>query len=241
MSTASGAHRASVYGVVGGMGPLASAEFVKTVYEFSLRGREQDSPTVILYSDPTFPDRTDAFLRGEDEALLAQLSVAIRQLCEMNASRIVLCCMTIHHLLPRLAPDTRRKIWSLLDVIADGFEADADRQRLLLCSNGTRRLQLFENHPRWRFFKDRLVMPRDEDQERIHRDLIYTIKLNPDVGALFPLLEQMLEKYRVDSFVAGCSEIHLLAKQYAASGGRGHDACLDPLTIIAREMAEGHV
>jgi hypothetical protein len=49
----------------------------------------------------------------------------------------------------------------------------------------------------------------------------------------------LLDKYRVDSFVAGCSEIHLLAKQYAATGGR--DACLDPLMIIAREMAEGHV
>jgi aspartate racemase len=240
MSILTGAYRAGVYGVVGGMGPLASAEFLKTVYEFSLRGREQDSPTVILYSDPTFPDRTDAFLKGEDEVLLAQLTKAVRQLCEMDASRIVLCCMTIHYLLPRLAPDARRKIWSLLDVIADGF-ADDDRRYLLICSNGTRRLRLFENHPRWKLFKEHLVMPCDEDQERIHRELIYPIKLNPDVGTLLPLLGLMLQKYRVDSFVAGCSEIHLLAKRYAPAGGRERGTCLDPLTIIAREMAKGHV
>jgi aspartate racemase len=237
MSTEPGAPSASVFGVVGGMGPLASAEFVKTVYEFGLRGREQDSPTVFLYSDPTFPDRTDAFLRGEEEALLAQLATAVGRLSEMGASRIVLCCMTIHHLLPRLAPDARRKIWSLLDVIADGFAA-SDRRHLLVCSTGTRRLRLFENHPRWELFRERLVLPEEEDQERIHRELIYPIKLNPDVGTLLPLLELMLEKYRVDSFVAGCSEIHLLAKQYAARGGRG--VCLDPLTIIAREMAGGY-
>jgi aspartate racemase len=228
-----------VYGIVGGMGPLASAEFLKTIYEFGLRGREQDSPTVILYSDPSFPDRTDAFLEGADEVLLAQLTRALRQLSEMNAVRIVLCCMTIHYLLPRLPADARRKIWSLLDVIADAL-VTSDREYLLICSSGTRRLQLFESHPQWRLFKDRLVLPSAEDQERLHRELIYRIKLNPDVGGLFPLLELMLEKYRVNSFVAGCSEIHLLAKRYAATGN-GRDICLDPLTIIAREIAESHV
>lgn len=228
-----------IYGVVGGMGPLASAEFLKTIYEFGLREQEQNSPTVIVYSDPSFPDRTTAFLKGEDDVVLAQLKRVMGQLCEMNAERIVLCCMTIHYLLPRLSPDLQRRIWSLLDVIADGL-ATTNREYLLLCSSGTRRLRLFETHPRWQLFQERLVLPSAEDQERIHSELIYPIKLNPDVSTLFPLLEQMLEKYRVNAFVAGCSEIHVLAKRYAA-GGNGRDICLDPLTIIAREIAESHV
>jgi len=236
MSSESGA---GVYGVVGGMGPLASAEFLKTIYEFGLREREQNSPTVILYSDPSFPDRTDAFLKGEDEVLLAQLERVIGRLCELNAVKIVLCCITIHYLLPRLSADARARIWSLLDVIADRLAED-NREYLLICSSGTRRLQLFQSHPRWRLFKDRLVLPSVEDQERLHRELIYRIKLNSDVSTLFPLLESMLDKYRVNAFVAGCSEIHVLAKRYAASGN-GHDICLDPLTIIAREIAESHV
>ena len=221
------------------MGPLASLEFVKTIYELGLHEREQNSPTVILYSDPSFPDRTTAFLTGDDDVLLAQLKRVLRELCEMNAIRIVLCCVTIHYLLPRLSPAVREKIWSLLDVIADHLAAD-DREYLLLCSSGTRRLKLFESHPQWRLFKDRLVLPSAEDQERIHRELIYPIKLNADISIQFPLLEAMLKKYRVNAFVAGCSEIHLLAKRYAASGN-GHDVCLDPLTIIAREIAESHV
>ena len=236
MSRESGA---GVYGVVGGMGPLASAEFLKTIYEFGLREQEQNSPTVILYSDPSFPDRTTAFLKGDDDVLLAQLKRVIGRLCELNAVKIVLCCITIHYLLPRLSADARGRIWSLLDVIADRLTED-DREYLLICSSGTRRLRLFENHPRWRLFKDRLVLPSVADQERLHRELIYPIKLAPDVSTLFPLLESMLEKYRVNAFVAGCTEIHVLAKRYAASGN-GHDICLDPLTIIAREIAESHV
>jgi aspartate racemase len=235
MSTQSGA---PVYGVVGGIGPLASAEFLKTIYEFGVHEREQNSPIVILYSDPSFPDRTAAFLNGDEDILLAQLKRVIRELCEMNTIKIVLCCMTIHYLLPRLPHYLRSKIWSLLDVIAERLEAD-DRQYLLLCSSGTRRCRLFENHPQWPLFKDRIVLPNEEDQERIHHELIYPLKLNADVSAQFPLLELMLEKYGVNSFVAGCSEIHLLAKRYAANGN-GHDVCLDPLMIIAREIAENH-
>ena len=235
MSRASGA---GVYGVVGGIGPLASAEFLKTIYEFGVHEREQNSPTVILYSDPSFPDRTTAFINGDEEILLAQLKRVIRQLCEMNTTRIVLCCMTIHYLLPRLPHYLRSRIWSLLDVIAERL-ATGDREYLLLCSSGTRRFKLFENHPQWPLFKDLIVLPNAEDQERIHHELIYPIKLNADISAKFPLLELMLKKYRVNSFVAGCSEIHLLAKRYAASGN-GHDVCLDPLMIIAREIAESH-
>jgi len=236
MSRESGA---GVYGVVGGMGPLASAEFLKTIYEFGLRDQEQNSPTVILYSDPSFPDRTTAFLKGDDDVLLAHLKRVIGRLFDLNAVKIVLCCITIHYLLPRLSADARARIWSLLDVIADRLAED-DREYLLICSSGTRRLRLFENHPRWRLFKDRLVLPSVADQERLHRELIYRIKLTSDVSTFFPLLESMLEKYRVNAFVAGCTEIHVLAKRYAASGN-GHDICVDPLTIIAREIAESHV
>jgi aspartate racemase len=230
-----------IYGVVGGMGPLASAEFLKTVYEYSLGEREQESPVVLMYSDPTFPDRTEAFLSGHDELLLAQLTRALNHLRRADASKIVLCCMTIHYLVPRLPDELRRCIWSLLDVIAENI-GSVNKKHLLLCSSGTRRLELFENHPQWELFKKHLVMPDEEDQKRIHRDLIYPVKTNPDLATLLPLFEEMLEKYRVDSFVAGCSEIHLLGKYVLSADSRlkGY-GCIDPLAIIAQRMAESRV
>ncbi len=220
------------------MGPLASAEFLKTIYEYSLGEREQESPVVLLYSDPTFPDRSEAFLAGRAEVLLEQLTSALGRLRSWDASKIVLCCMTIHYLLPRLPAELQSNIWSMLDVIAENIGRD-DKQHLLICSNGTRQLGLFENHPQWNLLKRHLIMPSEEDQMRIHRHLIYPIKTNPNLSTLFPLLEMMLEKYEVDSFVAGCSEIHLLAKYVRAGRGDSNGyGCIDPLTIIAQRMAE---
>lgn len=227
----------NILGVVGGMGALASAEFVKTIYEHAAPEREQDAPVVMLHSDPTYPDRTEAFLAGEDDEVLAKLTDALAFLSGAGATRFVLCCMTIHHLLPRLPPGLRDGVVSLLDVIFARL-AESEERHLLVCSTGTRRLGLFEEHPRWPGLKDRLVTPDETEQRRIHRDFIYPLKQNPDARAFKPYLESLLEKYGVRSFVAGCSEIHLVAKQLVFSApGRDRYGCIDPLDIIARELA----
>ncbi|MEA2173750.1 MAG: aspartate racemase [Blastocatellia bacterium] len=224
-----------ILGIVGGMGPLASAEFVKTIYEYNLGGREQDAPHVLLSSDPTFPDRTDSFLAGESQLLLERLTAALEYLSQGGASSFVICCMTIHYLLPRVPLALRARVLSLLDVIFANLSGQKQR-RLLICSNGTRRLELFQSHSRWEQCAPYIVLPDDTDQDRIHRELIYPIKQNPDLRRLMPLLETLLRRYEVDSFIAGCSEIHLLAKHCLANGdGERAYGAIDPLAIIARE------
>ena len=224
----------NILGVVGGLGPLASAEFLNTIYECSLDGVEQESPLVVMSSDPSFPDRTEAFLRGENDELLERLERALRQLSEMGASKIVICCITIHYLLPLLPPDLRARVVSLLDVILDHV-GQSQKRHLLLCSKGTHRIGLFQNHDRWNLVKDRIVLPDDKDQDEIHYEIIYRIKRKPDVRQFMPRLESLLAKYEVDSFIAGCTEIHVLAKHFLSSN-RSY-GCIDPLVIIAKELA----
>jgi len=226
-----------ILGIVGGLGPQASAEFLKTIYEYNIGDHEQDAPIVLLRSDPTFPDRTDSFLAGESEPLLARLTGSLQSLSDDGATRIVICCMTIHHLLPSVPAHLSARVISMLDVIFDNLKPP--QRHLLLCSNGTRKLELFENHPQWATHKSQIVLPDDDDQEKIHRDLIYPIKQNPDFSRLKVLLETLLKRYEVDSFIAGCSEIHVLAKHLVFNGNRAGYACLDPLMIIARRWERG--
>ncbi len=226
-------------GVVGGLGPLASAEILKTIYESDLSDREQFLPKVILISDPTFPDRTEEFLAGRTDDLLARLIAVLEQLSQLGASRIIICCVTIHYLLPRLPPHLKARVVSLLDVIF--FHVERSRKKhLLICSDGTRQLKLFENHARWQDAKEFIVLPNEGDQRVIHRDLIYPIKTTVDATRGAPLLKSMLEKYSVDSFIVGCSEVHMLAKLSAFSNGNGSN-CIDPLAILAHGIYENSI
>lgn len=85
-----------LWGIVGGMGPLASAEFMKTIYEFGKKRPEQEMPAVVLLSDPSVPDRTECFVNGLSHLLIEKLETSIRQLDRLNVTHIVICCLTIH-------------------------------------------------------------------------------------------------------------------------------------------------
>ena len=229
-----------VLGVLGGMGGLASAEFVKTIYELSGEGspREQDEPVVVMYSDPAFPDRTEAFLRGETQPILTKLIEALELLDRMGASQFVICCITIHYLLRQLPGALRERIISLPDVIFSEVES-LKKKHLVIGSTGTIKLELLQQHPRWEHARNYFVFPSDDEQRQMH-DLIYEMKFNRNLKEACSFVETMLERHHVDSFVAACSEIHLLAKQFETPSAqqRGY-GCIDPLLIIARQWLEG--
>jgi aspartate racemase len=223
---------AGLLGVLGGLGPLASAEFLRTIYEHGLGAREQEAPRVVVYSDPTFPDRTEALLSGSEGELLERLTEALERLGRLGASRVVICCVTMHHLLPSLPRELRARVVSLLDVIFE--EVLARREpHLLLCTTGARVLKIFERHELWPRAAGLFTLPDEEDQRDIHK-MIYGIKQSQDARLHIPFVESLLRKYGVGSFIAGCTEIHLLTKQCAAGAG---PRCLDPLTHIARGLA----
>jgi len=223
-------------GVLGGLGPLASAEFVKTIYEYSVGTGEQRSPAVLMYSDPAFPDRTETLLSGSYEHLLKRLIGALELLRERNVSEVIICCITIHYLLPELPEHLREKVLSLLDPIMEAVSEMRTKQ-LMLCSNGVRQLGVFERHPAWQRAAQYIVMPEADDQQRIHT-LIYEIKRNRDLDSVSAALEELFVKYRVDGFIAGCTEIHLLSKYFmSATEKRNRYQCTDPLLIMAQQVA----
>jgi aspartate racemase len=224
---------AQVLGVVGGMGPLASAAFVQTVYERRMGEREQEAPVVLLVSDPTVPDRTEALRRGDDAALFDSLVRSLRWLTAGGAGELVICCMTAHHLFGRLPAELRRRTRSLVDQLCEDLAA-APGRHLLLATRGTRELGIFERHPRWREVEDRIVLPSAADQEAVH-GLLYRLKLCAPPELAVPEVEGLLARYRADAFVAGCTELHLLTRHLAAAGSG--PAFLDPLMSIAAGAA----
>ena len=223
--------RTNMLGILGGLGPLASAEFMKTIYEHCGGACEQEYPAIVMLSDPSFPDRTEAFERGEDDLVRKRFVGSLCHLQEMGADKIIVCCVTLHHLLPRLPLHLREHVISLIDVIFADLEHRGGTH-LLLCTNGTRQMRIFQRHPLWESTKNQLVLPESDDQNRIH-GLIYGLKNAADPRLKLALIQALLAKYKVRSFVAGCTELHLIAKQFDIL------SCIDPLDTLAQEIAAG--
>jgi aspartate racemase len=229
-----------ILGVLGGMGPLASAEFMKTIYELSLGTKEQLSPRVLMYSDPTMPDRTEMLLQGKSDELCNRLQESVQLLSDMGATRVLICCMTIHRLLPLLPKPEKEKIISLLDLLFDELY-HTPGEYLLLATRGTIKLNLLADHPLWEAVKLRVSIPSEDDLEEIH-EIIYEIKKCTPISPMVPRIMKFLDKYGKKTFIAGCTELHMLAKHPAfhEQNKTGY-GCVDPLMIAVKSLIQGNL
>jgi aspartate racemase len=221
-------------GILGGMGPLASAEFLGTLYRLNVAEFEQDTPPCVLLSDPTFPDRTEAILAGSTQVLAQRLEEALQTLLDLGADPIVIACVTIHHVLPQVPEPLRRSVLSLLDLVADEVLA-APRLRLLLATNGTRAARIFESHGRWHEIEAWTLFPGEEDQRILH-DCLYRLKAGAPGDSCVAWLKTLQQRYGTEGFVFGCTELHLLHRYLERSPGELGDI-IDPLWTVARELS----
>jgi aspartate racemase len=225
-----------IWGIVGGLGPLASAEFVKTIYERRPHDREQEHPRIILLSDPTYPDRTECLLRGEPQPLVERLRQNVDTLVALGATRLIVCCVTMHAVLPALSESLRARMLSLVDLLIERL-ASADGPHLMLCSSGCRAAGVLQAHPRWSAVRDRIVWPDAADQEAVH-GLIYALKRGDAGHEQVRRVCRLLDRYDVPAYIAGCTELHLITRSIEAVTGRPHhELCVDPLMLAADEVA----
>jgi aspartate racemase len=84
-----------IVGVLGGMGPLATVDFLRKVLDSTPAHRDQDHVPLVICSIPQIPDRTAAF-RGAGESPLEAMVEIGRKLKTAGANLVVVPCNTAH-------------------------------------------------------------------------------------------------------------------------------------------------
>ena len=84
-----------VVGVLGGMGPLATLDFLRKVLDATPAATDQDHVPIVVSSIPQVPDRTEAF-RGAGESPLAAMVDSGQRLVAAGAGLVVIPCNTAH-------------------------------------------------------------------------------------------------------------------------------------------------
>src|SRR5688572_33509583 len=83
-------------GVLGGMGPLATVDFLAKLIEETGAERDEDHVPVVVYSVPQIPSRPAAILHGGASPLPAMLE-GVRTLERAGATAIAIACNTAHY------------------------------------------------------------------------------------------------------------------------------------------------
>lgn len=128
-------------GILGGMGPAATVEFLRLLTECTLALRDQDHIRYILLEDPKIPDRTAAlFLDGEEPSPILERDIKLLQ--SWGADLVAIPCNTAHVFLDRI----KLPIPIVHIVYATILEAKArfSQGALLLSTSGTRTSGIYE-------------------------------------------------------------------------------------------------
>lgn len=83
-------------GVLGGMGPLATVDFLRKLIEETPAERDQDHIPVVVYSVPQIPDRPSAIV-GDGPSPLPAMLEGVCVLKQAGARAIAIPCNTAHY------------------------------------------------------------------------------------------------------------------------------------------------
>jgi aspartate racemase len=197
-----------VLGVLGGMGPLASAQFMVRLTLLTSAPREQDHIPTVLWSDPRVPDRTIAHPDSAADPL-PWLLRGIAGLERAGCRAIAIPCNTAHRWYDALSNAARSPILHIVDAAA------AELQRLEI-RGGPVGVMATRTMLAMGLYQDRLgalgwdcLVPGDDEMERLVEPAIAQVKANRVAEAYAPLAEvvRRLAERGAVSVVLGCTEM----------------------------------
>lgn len=130
-------------GVLGGMGPMATVDFLAKLVRATPAGRDQDHIPTLVCSAVDIPDRADAILGAGPDPLPA-MRAALARLEAGGATRIAIPCNTAHHWHAALQAGTALPILHIVDAVAETLAGAGTGGRVgLLATDGTLRAGLY--------------------------------------------------------------------------------------------------
>lgn len=225
-----------VVGILGGMGPAATADFFAKLVAATPARTDQDHLQVLLWSDPLVPDRSAALLgRGPDPT--ARLLRGVRLLTAGGARLIVVPCNTAHAFLDPAGPigavvrQAGCEIVHMIDETAREVAeiSPAIRRVGLLATTGTVRTGLYQaGLAAWDI---ETIAPADVEQDRVAA-AIRRVKAGVPAGAaaadVFAAAGERLVARGARALIAGCTEIPLVY-----GGARAAVPVIDPGEVLA--------
>lgn len=220
--------RRGMLGVLGGMGPAATADFYRKLIEATPAARDQDHIPVVVVADPRIADRSQAIERGAESDVFAGMLERLRYLEAVGVDAIAMPCNTAHFWLPRLRKETTIPFISLVQAATQ----DARRRHpsgstaLILGTSATIKSRIYDADLGRTGFS--VVLPTQKQQELVNQ-VIALVK----AGELDPaatIFEESATSWRAqaDVVLLACTELPLAAGRIL----RAHPTFIDTTAAL---------
>lgn len=216
-------------GILGGMGPEATALLLRLIIEATPAGKDADHLPVSLYSLPQIPDRTAAILHhGPSPVPLVKHGLEV--LARTPAAFVLIPCNTIFHFYREFAENAPLPVVHLIRAVSLALQSDPrhKRQRTvgILATSGTRQAAVYDRFLNAEGF--RVVYPSAEMQASLMQ-AIYAIKGGERRVEEAKAAARALREAGAEKIILGCTELSIIYDQL-----QHDDLFVDSLRVLAR-------
>ncbi len=229
--------RRPLVGVIGGVGPQATAYFLDMVVRLTEAGRDQEHLDMVVLNHASIPDRT-AFILGEsDENPGPVMADDARRLAAFGADLLVLPCNTAHHFTQEIEAAVDVPLVNIVaETVAEVRLRVGDVAAVgLLATSGTVRAGVYQRAIE--AAGARTVLPDEQGQASLMRIIYDQVKAGRPVDVEeFRALVAGLRAQGARAVVLGCTELSVVAADFDLLA---QDAALvDSLDVLARRTIE---
>lgn len=223
-----------VIGILGGMGPEATADLFYRIIRSTDVERDQDHPRTIIYSNSKVPDRTASILAGGLSPLPEMLRAG-RTLESAGADFLIMPCNTAHYYIEELRAGLGIPVLHMIELAARNVKSRMPEvgRAGLIATDGTVRSGIY--HRSFSEMGLEIVVPPPQLQADAMAAIYDHIKTGDLPGGRELLLgvAGWLVENGVEVVLCGCTEVSLVLKD-----GELDVPVVDPLQILAETAVE---
>ena len=219
-------------GIIGGLGPMATAYFLELLVEMTKADTDQEHIEMIIYNSPNIPDRTGYILGRQKESPLPYFVSIAKKLLSENAGVLAIPCMTAHYFHKELEEEIGASVVNAITETAKYLKERGYHNVGIMATDGTIRKNIFSQElEKWGV---QSVCP-DEREQKMVMELIYDgIKSGKEVSMEdFESISENLFAKGAEVILLGCTELSIIKKN-----NRLKEGYLDVLEVLAKTCVE---
>ena len=215
-------------GVIGGLGPIATAHFMELIIRMTEADTDQEHLDMIIYNRPSIPDRTSYILDSTRPNPLPEMIRVGNALTRQGAELIAIPCMTAHYFHRELTRYIETPIVHAIHEVAVHLKKHGITRVGIMATDGSIRSGLFQRELQKHGIEP--IIPGEQAQKCVMSVIYDDVKANKPAGMdKFELASRQLRDQGAEAIILGCTELSLVKRDQPIGAGY-----LDAMEVLAQ-------
>lgn len=200
-------------GVIGGLGPKATAYFYNLIIDHTQADTDQEHIDAIYLNHASMPDRTRSILFNKTDELKDLLIKDAKLLESLGVSHIAIPCNTSHYFYDEIQDSVNIPVINMIDeAIKYTKEKVHDVTKIgVLATNGTREMKLFDKYADKNCVE--IAYPSQKGQDRVMSAIYDGVKAGKEISPSY--LEEVITEMKgkdCQAVILACTELSVIYK-----------------------------